>query len=93
MAHANSFWKKIRLFFLFIQIDDIGPVLNTMAMLLENLSSRSSISRSTISSIYSTARIIAAVPNSSYQNKAMQMETHFDYFCYLLTNQSRIILG
>lgn len=60
-------------------MDDAGPVLDMMAMMLENLSTMVSISRSTISAVYRTAQIVAGVPNLSHQNKAMQMTMHFNY--------------
>ncbi|THU49000.1 hypothetical protein C4D60_Mb06t04950 [Musa balbisiana] len=52
------------------KIGDAGPVLDMMAVMLENISTNVSIARSTMSAVYRTAQIIASVPNLSYQNKA-----------------------
>ena len=52
-----------------IQVGDSGPVLDMMAVMLENISSNSIIARTTISAVYRIAQIIAAIPNLSYQNK------------------------
>ncbi|KAG6537290.1 hypothetical protein ZIOFF_002377 [Zingiber officinale] len=51
------------------KIDDAGPVLDMMAVMLENLSLNLAIARSTIVVVYRTAQIIASVPNLSYRNK------------------------
>lgn len=40
-----------------------------MATILENISSINVIARTTISAVYRTAQIIAAIPNLSYQNR------------------------
>ncbi|URE13514.1 Cyclin-related protein [Musa troglodytarum] len=52
------------------KIGDAGPVLDMMAVMLENISTNVSMARSTMSAVYRTAQIIASVPNLSYQNKA-----------------------
>ncbi|XXG64153.1 hypothetical protein AAC387_Pa05g2182 [Persea americana] len=52
------------------RVGDSGPVLDMMAVMLENISSNSIIARTTISAVYRIAQIIAAIPNLSYQNKA-----------------------
>ncbi|XP_020114985.1 uncharacterized protein LOC109728855 isoform X2 [Ananas comosus] len=52
------------------KVGDAGPVLDMMAVMLENISNTVSVARSTISAVYRTAQIIASVPNLSYQNKA-----------------------
>jgi len=51
------------------QVGDAGPVLDMMAVMLENISTTVSVARSTISVVYRTAQIIASIPNLSYQNK------------------------
>lgn len=53
-----------------MQIADAGPVLDTMAVLLENMSSITVMARTLIATVYRTAQIVAAIPNLSYQNKA-----------------------
>ncbi|RWW19746.1 hypothetical protein GW17_00016176, partial [Ensete ventricosum] len=52
------------------KIGDAGPVLDMMAVMLENISANVSMARSTISAVYRTAQIIASIPNLTYQNKA-----------------------
>ncbi|KAK1313502.1 hypothetical protein QJS10_CPA06g01533 [Acorus calamus] len=52
------------------KVGDAGPVLDMMAVMLENLSAAVSFTRSTISAVYRTAQIIASVCNLSYGNKA-----------------------
>ncbi|XP_026662768.1 protein SEMI-ROLLED LEAF 2-like isoform X2 [Phoenix dactylifera] len=52
------------------KVGDAGPVLDMMAVMLENISTNIQVARSTISAVYRTAQIIASVPNLSYQNKA-----------------------
>ncbi|CAL0329426.1 unnamed protein product [Lupinus luteus] len=53
-----------------IKIADAGPVLDTMAVLLENMSNITVMARTLISAVYRTAQIVASIPNLSYQNKA-----------------------
>ncbi|KAK8654601.1 hypothetical protein V6N13_128560 [Hibiscus sabdariffa] len=52
------------------KIGDAGPVLDMMAVMLENVPNITLMSRTLISAVYRTARIMASVPNLSYQNKA-----------------------
>jgi hypothetical protein len=51
------------------QVSDAGPVLDMMAVMLENIASTPVVARSTAAAVYRTAQIIAAVPNLQYQNK------------------------
>ncbi|KAA8518182.1 hypothetical protein F0562_015656 [Nyssa sinensis] len=53
-----------------LKVGDAGPILDIMAVMLENISSITVIARTTISAVYRTAQIIASIPNFSYQNKA-----------------------
>ncbi|WJX49656.1 hypothetical protein P8452_36061 [Trifolium repens] len=53
-----------------IKISDAGPVLDTMAVLLENMSSITVMARTLIAACYRTSQIVASIPNLSYQNKA-----------------------
>lgn len=55
------------------QIDDAGPVLDMMAVMLENLPSNLTMARSTIAVVYRTAQIIASVPNLAYRNKVSKL--------------------
>lgn len=52
------------------KVGDIGPILDMMAVVLENIPSKAIMARSTISSVYHTARIAASLPNLSYHKKA-----------------------
>lgn len=51
------------------KVSDAGPVLDMMAVMLENIASTAVVARSTAAAVYRTAQIIAAVPNLQYQNK------------------------
>ncbi|KAM0915307.1 hypothetical protein ACQ4PT_010919 [Festuca glaucescens] len=51
------------------KVSDAGPVLDMMAVMLENIASTPVVARSTAAAVYRTAQIIAAVPNLQYQNK------------------------
>ncbi|KAE8723334.1 protein OBERON 4-like [Hibiscus syriacus] len=52
------------------KVGDAGPVLDMMAVMLENVPNITLMARTLISAIYRTAQIMASVPNLSYQNKA-----------------------
>ncbi|TKY48337.1 EFR3-like B [Spatholobus suberectus] len=52
------------------KVGDIGPILDLMAVALENIPITTIIARSTISAVYQTAKLITAIPNVSYHNKA-----------------------
>ncbi|KAI5318425.1 hypothetical protein L3X38_038133 [Prunus dulcis] len=52
------------------KVGEPGPILDAMAVMLENISSITVIARTTISAVYRTAQIVASLPNLSYQNKA-----------------------
>ncbi|KAG0481879.1 hypothetical protein HPP92_009963 [Vanilla planifolia] len=52
------------------KVHDAGPVLDMLAVMLENISStNASVARITISAVYRIAQMIASVPNVTYQNK------------------------
>lgn len=51
------------------KVSDAGPVLDMMAVMLENIACTPVVARSTAAAVYRTAQIIAAVPNLQYQNK------------------------
>lgn len=51
------------------KVGDAGPVLDRMAVMLENIPNITVIARTTFSAVYRTAQILAAVPNLSYHNK------------------------
>ncbi|XP_058102408.1 protein SEMI-ROLLED LEAF 2-like isoform X3 [Magnolia sinica] len=52
------------------KVGDVGPILDMMAVTLENIPTTSVVSRTTMSAIYRTAQIVASVPNISYYKKA-----------------------
>ncbi|KAL0383551.1 UNVERIFIED_CONTAM: protein SEMI-ROLLED LEAF 2 [Sesamum calycinum] len=52
------------------KVGDAGMILDVMATMLENIPSITVIARTTISTVYRTAQIIASLPKLSYQNKA-----------------------
>ncbi|XP_072151725.1 protein SEMI-ROLLED LEAF 2 isoform X3 [Setaria viridis] len=52
------------------KVGDAGPILDTLAVVLENISSSTTVARSTISAAYRTAQIVASLPNLSHQSKA-----------------------
>ncbi|XP_020236010.1 protein EFR3 homolog cmp44E isoform X2 [Cajanus cajan] len=51
------------------KVGDIGPILDLMAVMLENLSTTTLIARTTISAVYQTAKLITSIPNVSYHKK------------------------
>ncbi|XP_020573635.1 uncharacterized protein LOC110020023 [Phalaenopsis equestris] len=67
----NKFQKAIEecLVQLSNKVGDAGPVLDMLAVALENLSTSAPVARSTVSAVYRTAEIITSAPNISYQNK------------------------
>ncbi|KAJ0972332.1 hypothetical protein J5N97_020291 [Dioscorea zingiberensis] len=52
------------------KVGDVGPILDMMAVVLENIPTSAIIARATISSVYHMARIAASIPNLSYHKKA-----------------------
>ncbi|KAL6911589.1 hypothetical protein ACP4OV_000394 [Aristida adscensionis] len=52
------------------KVGDAGPILDTLAVVLENISSATLVARSTISAAYRTAQIVASLPNLKHQSKA-----------------------
>ncbi|KAH9301851.1 hypothetical protein KI387_013434, partial [Taxus chinensis] len=52
------------------KVGDAGPVLDMIAVSLENLSTTTIVARTTIASMYLIAHIISSIPNRSYYNKA-----------------------
>ncbi|KAL5702901.1 hypothetical protein ACHQM5_028062 [Ranunculus cassubicifolius] len=51
-------------------VGDVGPILDMMAVVLENVPSTTVVARATISAVYRTAQIISSIPNISYGKKA-----------------------
>ncbi|XP_019436549.1 PREDICTED: uncharacterized protein LOC109342934 isoform X1 [Lupinus angustifolius] len=52
------------------KVGDVGPILDLMAVVLENVSTNTIIARTTISAVYQTAKLITSIPNVSYHKKA-----------------------
>ncbi|KAF8097814.1 hypothetical protein N665_0280s0017 [Sinapis alba] len=52
------------------KVGDAGPIIDAMAMMLEDISAVTDVARTTIAAVFRTAQIIASIPNLSYQNKA-----------------------
>lgn len=52
------------------KIGEAAPVLDMMAVMLENIPTNVYVARATISAVYRTAQIITSIPNRSYRNKA-----------------------
>ncbi|XVF29341.1 hypothetical protein REPUB_Repub15cG0112500 [Reevesia pubescens] len=52
------------------KVGDAGPILDMMAVILENISTNSIVARTTISAVHRTADIISSIPNISYHKKA-----------------------
>jgi len=66
------------------QVGDAGPILNIMAVTLENISSVTTVARATISAVFRTAQIVAALPNVSYQNKVRYYPS-IESACFLIS--------
>ncbi|XP_057498264.1 protein SEMI-ROLLED LEAF 2-like isoform X1 [Actinidia eriantha] len=52
------------------KVGDTGPILDMMAVALENIPSNAALARTTIFAVYRTAQIICSIPNLSYHKKA-----------------------
>lgn len=57
------------------QVGDAAPILEVVAVMLESISSVTVMARNTMNTVYRTAQIVAALPNSAYQNKASPAHT------------------
>lgn len=63
----------MRLICQFSKVGDAGPILDAMALMLENISAVTDVARTTIAAVFRTAQIIASIPNLQYQNKATSL--------------------
>lgn len=52
------------------KIGDVGPILDMMAVVLENIPASAALARTTMSALYRTAQVISSIPNISYDKKA-----------------------
>lgn len=48
----------------------MGPILDVMAVVLENMPITVVVARATITAVLQTAKIISSIPNISYHQKA-----------------------
>ncbi|XP_027351088.1 uncharacterized protein LOC113862158 [Abrus precatorius] len=53
-----------------IKVGEADPILDVMAVMLENISTTTMTSSTTVQAVYRTAQIVASLPNLYYQNKA-----------------------
>ncbi|KAM1139537.1 hypothetical protein FF1_039678 [Malus domestica] len=51
------------------KVGDAGPVLDMIAVMLENMSNITVMARTLISTVYRTGQVVATIPNLTYQNK------------------------
>ncbi|KAL2328854.1 hypothetical protein Fmac_022281 [Flemingia macrophylla] len=65
-----QFALELCIFHLCNKVGDVGPILDLMAVMLENISTTTIIARTTISAVYQTAKLITPIPNVSYHKKA-----------------------
>ncbi|XP_019413638.1 PREDICTED: uncharacterized protein LOC109325629 isoform X2 [Lupinus angustifolius] len=52
------------------KVGDVGPILDLMAVVLENISTTNITTRAIMSAVYQTAKLITSIPNVSYHKKA-----------------------
>lgn len=52
------------------KVGDVGPILDMMGMVLENIPASTVAARSMIAAVYRTAQIVSCIPNVSYYRKA-----------------------
>ncbi|XP_004493505.1 protein SEMI-ROLLED LEAF 2 isoform X2 [Cicer arietinum] len=52
------------------KVGEADPILDVMAVMLENISTNTMTSKTTVYAVYRTAQIVASLPNLSYQKKA-----------------------
>ncbi|XP_030937775.1 uncharacterized protein LOC115963033 isoform X1 [Quercus lobata] len=53
-----------------IKVGDVGPILDLMAVVLENIPTTAVVARTTLFAVFQTAKIISPIPNVSYHKKA-----------------------
>lgn len=59
------------------QVGDAGPVLDVLAVMLENMTDITVMARTLISAVFRAAQISASLPNVMYQHKARELWIHF----------------
>ncbi|KAK4411064.1 protein SEMI-ROLLED LEAF 2 [Sesamum angolense] len=65
------------------KIGDAGPILDVMAVMLENISNITVMARNTVAAVYRAAQIVAFLPNLLYQNKAWLSLKHYSIKYFL----------
>ena len=66
----------------------MGPILDMMAVVLENIPTNTIVAKTTISAVNQTAKIISSVPNILYHKKVSILDT----FLHLHIMQNRLIV-
>ncbi|XP_071739932.1 protein SEMI-ROLLED LEAF 2-like [Rutidosis leptorrhynchoides] len=52
------------------KVGDVGPILDTMVVVLEKIPINADMARANISAVYRTAQVISSIPNKTYYQKA-----------------------
>ncbi|XP_010241507.1 PREDICTED: uncharacterized protein LOC104586087 isoform X2 [Nelumbo nucifera] len=52
------------------KVGDVGPILDAITVVMENIPTTTIVARTTISAVYRVAQIISSIPNVSYHKKA-----------------------
>ncbi|XP_043704999.1 protein SEMI-ROLLED LEAF 2 isoform X2 [Telopea speciosissima] len=52
------------------KVGDLGPILDVMAVVLENISTMTIMARTTVAAVYRTVQIVSSIPNISHHKKA-----------------------
>lgn len=60
----------------------MGPILDMMAVVLENIPTSTIVARATVSAVYLTAKMVSSVPNISYHKKARETFSDFTFFMF-----------
>ncbi|XP_050103380.1 protein SEMI-ROLLED LEAF 2 isoform X2 [Malus sylvestris] len=68
------------------KVGDAGPVLDMMAVMLENMTNITVMARTLISTVYRTGQIVATIPNLTYQNKTMSLRLSTRQITLLLSS-------
>ena len=66
------------------QVGEADPIFDVMAVMLENISTITMTSRTTVYVVYRTSQIVATLSNLSDQKKARNQYTCFNIFLYAL---------
>jgi len=75
------------------KVGDAGPILDTLAVVLENISSTTPVARSSIAAAYRTVQIIASLPYLSYNTKAFPEELFHQLIIAMVYPDCEIHLG